>query len=181
MPAVRVLLSSSIFGPRAARHRSPWASGVLGGVEPVEEVDHLLQRLAVGARLLDPVDQRGVADADADEEAGAVLGRELGVAGGGLLGRVHPEVEDPGGDRRRGRGGEEVLDGGEHVAADVGDPQGAVPELLELGGCGCGGTGLAVAERGAPDAGAGQRSRHDGQPARPDLHSAPWGMMPSQR
>jgi hypothetical protein len=70
--------------------------------------------------------------------------------------RVHPDVEDPGGDGGLRRCRQQVADGTEQVAADVGDPQRAVAEGLELGGS-IGRLGLiAVAEGSTPDAGAGQ-------------------------
>ena len=128
VPAVRVRASSSIFGPSAASTRSASASGVVGGVETVEVAGHRLHRILVGAGRVDVVDQRPVADPHAAQEARTVLGRQRGVLGGRLLRGVHPDVEDAGGDRRRRRRAQQVVEGAEHVAADVGDPQRRVTE-----------------------------------------------------
>ena len=102
-------------------------------VELVEVRLGLRQRLLVLAGL-HHVDERPCDDADADEEALAVRRRSsAGVRLRRLAGRVHPEVEDAGGDRRGGRRREDVLDGGEQVAADVGQPDRGVAERLQLG------------------------------------------------
>ena len=52
----------------------------------------------------------------------------------GLVRRVHPDVEDPGGDSGPGGGGEQAGDVAEHVAAvTAGDPDRTEAELVELG------------------------------------------------
>ena len=78
---------------------------------------------------------------------------------------VHPDVEDAGGDGRRRRRPEEVGERAEHVAADVGDPQRRVAERLQLGGERGRLAGVAVAQRAAPDAGAGRGVSSWRQPA----------------
>lgn len=50
---------------------------------------------------------------------------------------------------------------GEQIAADVGDPQGAVPERLKLGRVVARLGGIAVAEVRGPDAGGAERRRHE--------------------
>src|SRR4029077_17441743 len=115
----------------------------------VEVRRHRLDRLLVGAGRLHVVDQRTVADADAAEEPPPVFGGQERMMDGGLLRRVHPYVEDAGGDRRRLRRTEQVADRTEDVATDAGDPQGGVAEFLELRREGRGLTGVAVAQRAA--------------------------------
>ena len=147
---------------RSERGEHPVVCGErrIGGVEPVEERRHLRQRALVRPGLPHAVDERAVADPDADEEATAVLVRQLGVTSGGLLGRVHPEVEDARGHGRRGRRAEEAADGLEHVTADVRHPQHRVTELLQLGRRGGRLGGVAVAQRAAPDPRARDVRRH---------------------
>ena len=55
------------------------------------------------------------------------------MTGRGLVRRVHPDVEDPGGDGGPGGGGEETADVAEHVATvSAGDPDRTEAELVEL-------------------------------------------------
>jgi len=54
-------------------------------------------------------------------------------AGGGLDGVLHPEVEDAGADHDPPGGPQQEVERGEDVAPDVGDPQRAVAQLLQLG------------------------------------------------
>ena len=121
-------------------------------VEAVEVLAHPGQRLGVLTRA-DPLDERGVADTDADEQPPAVAIGQLGTALRRLGRLVEPQVEDPCRHRGGRRRAEQRLDRREQIAADVGDPQRAVAELLELGRCVRDGTGVAVAQRHAPDAG----------------------------
>ena len=79
------------------------------------------------------VDQRRVTHAEAEQEPRlprvvptADVRRDVG-------GLVHPDVEDARRDDRTGCGAQQRLDGAEHVAADVGDPQRVVAQLVELG------------------------------------------------
>jgi hypothetical protein len=65
---------------------------------------------------------------------------------------MHPQVEDAGGGDDGRRRLEQVTQRAEHVAADVGDPERGVPELLELGGGVAPLVLLAVAQLAAPDA-----------------------------
>ncbi len=74
---------------------------------------------------------------------------------------VHPDVEDA---RRQGNGAsrrEQFLDGAEHVATDVGNPERAVAELLELRGrlARLGALGV-KAQLAAPDADAADLHAH---------------------
>ena len=80
--------------PSAAITRSLGGERRRRGIEPVEVLGHRGDRLLVRARLVDVVDERPVADADAAQEPRPVLGGEAGVLGRGLLRRVHPHVED---------------------------------------------------------------------------------------
>ena len=122
---MRVLASSSIFGPRAASTRSSGGQRrgrrrrARRGTSAI-----WLQRLAVRPGLLDPVDQRRVADADAEEEAGAVLGGRArrgcaAVSSGVCIQRLRMPVATVVVVVAPSR----FVDGAEHVAADVGDPQ----------------------------------------------------------
>ena len=81
------------------------------------------------------VDQRRMADAEAEKEPGSVLAGELRVGRGDVGRFVHPHVEDAGGDDRLLGGAEQVAHGIEHRTADVGDPECGETELVEL----CGG------------------------------------------
>ena len=90
------------------------------------------------------------------QEPVAVRCRQPGVLGGRLLGRVHPHVEDPGGDRRAARRPQQVVERREDVAADIGDPQRGVTQALQFRrqlGCP---PGIAVAQVAAPDPGPGE-------------------------
>ena len=80
------------------------------------------------------VDEQRVAHADAEQRAPGVVGVERRQAGAHVGRGVHPEVEDAGGGDDRARGVEQVAQGAEHVAADVGDPQRPVAERFQLGG-----------------------------------------------
>ena len=92
------------------------------GVEAIEVLRHHLNRLPVGTGLLDPVDQGPVADADAAQEAVAVLRDEPGMLACRFLGLVHPEVQDSRGHHRRPGGAQEILERVPQVAAYIRNP-----------------------------------------------------------
>ena len=77
-------------------------------------------------------------------------------SGGRLLGRVHPHVEDPGGDRRAARRPQQAVERREHVAADIGDPQRGVAQALQFRRQLGRPPGVAIAQNAAPDPGPGQ-------------------------
>ena len=82
----------------------------------------------LAAARLAGVNQRRVADSDPDQKSVAVLGGQRRVLFSGLLCRVHPQVENAGGDRRCGSCAEKVAHCAEDVATDIGDPQCAIAE-----------------------------------------------------
>ena len=160
MPAVRS--AGQLEHLRTERRQHPIGRGERrhGGIESIEVPGHRVDRFLVRPRLVDVVDEGPMADPETAQEPSAVVGGELRMRGRCLLRRVHPDVEDAGGNRRRRGGGEQIGERPEDVATDVGDPQRRVTELLELSGelgrLGC----VAVAEGAAPDAGAAQSLRH---------------------
>ena len=102
-----------------------------GVVQSVEERPRRREWLAVATGLLG-VDERRVADADAQQEPVAVVGGQLCVRMRDLGWLVHPEVEDAGGDHGPSGAAQQVSHRVEHLTADVGDPQRRVPEFFEF-------------------------------------------------
>ena len=113
--------------PGVGRHRR------VGLVERIEVGGHRRQRLLVPAGL-GPVDDRSVADPDAEEEPARMALPETGEPRRRLRRFVDPEVEDAGGHHHGAGGVEEPGGGGEDVVVGrhVREPQGGVPEALQL-------------------------------------------------
>ena len=129
-------------------------------VQAVEVLGHLGQRLRVGAGLVDGIDQGPMADPEPTEEPRSVLGGQSSVLRGRLVRRVHPDVEDAGGDGARRRCREQVGDRAEQLPADVRQPQRRVAETLELGAPLGGLRFVAIAKYPTPDAGTAEPCRH---------------------
>ena len=101
------------------------------------------------------VDEGRVADPDAEQEP-LVVGFAPAVPPRARFDRrVHPEVEDAGGNDGGCRRGQQEVEGREQVTSDIGDPQRREPELFELGGQLGDHHGIAVTQLVRPDSSAG--------------------------
>ena len=102
-------------------------------VQAVEVRGHGRQRLLVRPGLLDLVDEALVADPQAEEEPPTVLVRQPRVLGCALVGRVHPDVEDAGGDEDMVSRFQQRADAPKHLAvAPAVDPDRAVSPSFQL-------------------------------------------------
>ena len=115
-------------------------------------------------------DEQGVADADAEQQAVLLGAAQAGTPRAHVSRRVHPDVEDAGGDHHGGRERQHVVERPEQVAADIGHPQRGEPEGLQLGSEVGDLGGIAVAQLVRPDTGSGERS---GRARPPTLCSGP--------
>jgi hypothetical protein len=102
-------------------------------VEPVEESCHGRQGLSVTTRFAG-IDQWGVTDPDAKQEAVAVPADQSSMGEGRLGWGMHPYIENASCDRSVLGGGKEVLNRAEDITADIRDPQGRVAEIVKLPG-----------------------------------------------
>ena len=143
--------------PGAERGETPLADrdGGRRRVEVVEIGRGRGQRALVAAGFADHVEERTVADADAEEEPARERVRECGVTLRGLLRGVHPEVQDAGGHRDavgRVEQGSAVVE--DRPARAAREPDRRVAERLELGRSRGLLARVAVAQLPAPDSGA---------------------------
>ena len=100
-------------------------------IERVEVLTHGRQRTRVATGMAG-VDERRMADAEAEEEPPRMTALELGLLGCDLRRLVHPHVQDPGRHNDTPRRLQQALDSLENRAAEIRDPQRVEPELLEL-------------------------------------------------
>ncbi len=84
------------LGPECGEHHLVVGNRWRGCVQLHEVVDHLAERSLI--RLSAPLDGRGVADAEAEQEASRVGRRQLRMTRRDFAGFVHPHVQDAGGD-----------------------------------------------------------------------------------
>ena len=120
-------------GPQRREHAGLDRERRGGPVEAIEVLDHLGVRLRVATGLA-MIDQRRVAHAQPEQEPAlpvvAPPGRRPATSAASWSQTFRMPVATP----MSVGGTQQHLDRGQHIAPHVGDPQGAVAELVELGG-----------------------------------------------